>query len=965
MNLTDAINDSFNDVYKEPSDWKFEPVTFEEFVTSPEHMNHPGLTPEQRQPFADLVGVDPKTIFTRDRLIHIITIMWGKGCKCKDSLVLTADGKRVPIQDFRGCKVVSFTKEGASSEVAADVVKEGTGECLRFITAGGAETSVYKEHYFYARHKGCSPDWIKAKDLKVGDSILQLNNWKVEDEKNISNEEARFLGYVLGDGTMPSQNGRRRFTFNSHNAENKKDFTQIVKQLFDCETRVDRREDTVKDSCRLYPVSPHTPTKLNHHPVYDKLREWGLIDCHAHQKFVPEFAFGLSRENIANILGGLWSTDGHISVGNPSKTTPPEFGYTTKSRQLALDVKYLLLRIGIYSQVDLRQFKAQNGIKYPNYRVRISRVLDCYKFASLIRVPGKNDKLEKFKVAWKSRVKNAKDSSDDFTFDRIKEIEKIGIQDYYTTNVETTSNYVSDFMVDHNSGKDLTTSMFQNYIFYLTLCLDSPTRYFGMPGTEEQIDIVNVAQNQTQSVNVFFKRFTARLKKWPWLMRHFLVTDKGKPLNPATTSYEHRVDILSQTVSCTNSVRFHSLHSASQSYEGLNVLMFTIDEGSAFPTYDTYDAEGKKIQKSKADDILDVLESSASSRNWPWIGINISYPRAKDCFIMRQYALTQVENAKSIGSKAAPWDVLPKSKYSGKFVEWEGYSIPAEKLDEAVKNPEGFKLKYLCEVSEAVTNWFRPQSVALVFKRDLKPIVTIGGRVETLSTGMKVLYQYIEQFDFDQNHPFLLAGDYSTVNDRTSISVGHGLEVEGIKNGLNKRLIVDAMITWQPDKKSGIFVSHQSIHDVVDELVYTLPIERASLDQLESALTIEKLNAAGIPTEKHNVNDSDYILLRNLIDAGLVESYYFELLKKEFGDVRYFPKRRRVDHISTGSKDVLDTLCALARLLYKPLTSTSVKMDTIVEEAMVASDDRTMEEKIAQADDWTYLIPGFLPNNTN
>ena len=235
-----------------------------------------------------------------------------------------------------------------------------------------------------------------------------------------------------------------------------------------------------------------------------------------------------------------------------------------------------------------------------------------------------------------------------------------------------------------------------------------------------------------------------------------------------------------------------------------------------------------------------------------------------------------------------------------------------------------------------------------MFKEDLSPIISLEEDIRTLKTGLKVKYLKIDSYTQGiSDKEYFLAGDFSKIGDRTVLGIGHGVQVDEIQT-FNKRLIIDQLIIWQPDKKNKIYVSHESIHDVIDDILYNLFISRASFDQLESQLIIEKLSRAGIKTDNHNINDDDYTFLRTLMDLGLVWTYPFDLLKKEAMTVRYFQKRRRVDHTNTTSKDVLDVVCALARLLYKEDVKSDISMDTV------------QEKQVDFSTDWSVLIPNLI-----
>lgn len=519
---------------------------------------------------------------------------------------------------------------------------------------------------------------------------------------------------------------------------------------------------------------------------------------------------------------------------------------------------------------------------------------------------------------------------------------------------------VMAILAGKGSGKDLCTSNFLNWVFYLLLCMENPTDYFGLLGPEEKIDIVNVAQNQGQSIRVFFKRFTDRIKRWPWLKKHYQIEDHKKILNPELTEPRDTVHILDASLTLDNNpIRFWSLHSGSQSYEGFNILCFVIDEGSAFPNYVMYDKDGNEIIRSRADDMLDVLKSSAESRNWEWFGFLISYPREKNCFQMRMYREGQEEDSNIMSCKYSQFECLPPSKYSGEWVEWQGYRIPKERLKTAKKDPADFKLKYLCEVEETARKFFNKAFVDEVFDSSLQFIGEFQDEVKETENHRLYTYKYLDHWNNHPMYDYVLAGDYSTVNDRTSMAIGHAIPIEQTDpalKGFDKKVIIDLILMWQPDKKKGILVSHASIRECLKEILYHFNIVYASLDQLESALTLEDINTIGITADKHNINDDDYRRCKNLVEAGLLVCPPYPLLKDEFNNVEYFPKRHRVDHTSDGSKDVLDTICQVCREIYTKNIFSDVKMEV---GANPFAPQYNEDEKV-NPNDWSALIPNFV-----
>jgi DNA polymerase-3 subunit alpha len=91
--------------------------------------------------------------------------------------------------------------------------------------------------------------------------------------------------------------------------------------------------------------------------------ELGLLGVKAQHKRVPAPVFGLADEDIALLLGRMWSGDGFL-IGS-SNTVP---FYATSSAGLARDVQELLLRVGVVSRLQEKRFRYRGGHR-PGYAV--------------------------------------------------------------------------------------------------------------------------------------------------------------------------------------------------------------------------------------------------------------------------------------------------------------------------------------------------------------------------------------------------------------------------------------------------------------------------------------------------------------------------------------------------------------------------------------------------------------------
>ena len=75
----------------------------------------------------------------------------------------------------------------------------------------------------------------------------------------------------------------------------------------------------------------------------------GLFGLRSHEKFVPEWVFGLPKEQVGLFLRHLWATDG--SVRWDAKNGQGRVYYASTSRRLVDDVARLLLRFNVFTGI--------------------------------------------------------------------------------------------------------------------------------------------------------------------------------------------------------------------------------------------------------------------------------------------------------------------------------------------------------------------------------------------------------------------------------------------------------------------------------------------------------------------------------------------------------------------------------------------------------------------------------------
>jgi recombination protein RecA len=223
--------------------------------------------------------------------------------------------------------------------------------------------------------------WREAGELATGDRVARPRRFLgFGDARPYTPEEARLLGYLIGDGYV---GGKTPVSLINAVPALHDDVTSIVAQL-GCTTRRRGLELAIS----------HRPGEVNR--VLELVRRAGIWGHLAPEKRLPaEFFLGeLDADIASNVVFGLLESDGYVSR---EQTGGVRVGYTTTSEQLAHQLHWLLLRWGIGSSVrsyDPTQ-KRPSVIagrtvrsKLPVWEVRVSGIDNVARFADVIPMWG-------------------------------------------------------------------------------------------------------------------------------------------------------------------------------------------------------------------------------------------------------------------------------------------------------------------------------------------------------------------------------------------------------------------------------------------------------------------------------------------------------------------------------------------------------------------------------------------------
>ena len=189
-------------------------------------------------------------------------------------------------------------------------------------------------------------------------------------------------------------------------------------------------------------------------------------------------------------------------------------------------------------------------------------------------------------------------------------------------------------LLGKGSGKDYVSAILHLYGIYKALCMYDPQNYYGI-GHGSSIYFINIARNETQGKNVFFKEFIGMLENCPWF------ENKYRDPSAQKVEFDKKITALSG-----NSQAFGWL--------GYNTIQWVGDELAFFLSNDRNEASA-----SNAKECWQAGYGSCISRfpnDYKMVGITT--PRHDDDFVMRKFA--ELERRKDgYAVQAATWDVNP------------------------------------------------------------------------------------------------------------------------------------------------------------------------------------------------------------------------------------------------------------------------------------------------------------------
>ncbi|HEC81796.1 MAG TPA: hypothetical protein ENI42_05170, partial [Thermoplasmatales archaeon] len=247
----------------------------------------------------------------------------------------------------------------------------------------------------------------------------------------IDKDFMRFSGYFLSEGSTRVQKYKTytTLTFNINEKEYVKDCLNLIKKVFGLKAKTEER--SVNKTVHILIYNVHLTRFLRK-----------LFGYNAEEKRIPSFMMFLPLDKQAELIRGLWYGDGYIDKEKPRAS------YSTISKQLAHQIKILLLRQNIIPSVYEEKPRVTKETHHREaYRIYVMETRSLKKLGSILRVKF-NFKEQTSCNAW---IENG------LLFTPITKTEKIEYNGpVHNLEVESTHSYTTNSLVLHNCG-DLMT----------------------------------------------------------------------------------------------------------------------------------------------------------------------------------------------------------------------------------------------------------------------------------------------------------------------------------------------------------------------------------------------------------------------------------------------------------------------------------------------------------------------------
>jgi DNA-directed DNA polymerase III PolC len=212
-------------------------------------------------------------------------------------------------------------------------IRSGLKPVWRLRTALGHEIMATAEHPFLTMG-----GWRELGKLKMGDHVATARSIPLPGSRSWPRHQILVLADLIAEGNLCHPTTFYFYTTESWHCD---DFVKAVERFPNTKAVVERHK-------QCFSVRVRRINRKQEPGAVKWARGLGIWGCGAREKQLPSEVFELSDSNISLLLARLWEGDGGFSMKGHAS-------YDTASRQLALQVHCLLLRLGIIARLYRRK----------------------------------------------------------------------------------------------------------------------------------------------------------------------------------------------------------------------------------------------------------------------------------------------------------------------------------------------------------------------------------------------------------------------------------------------------------------------------------------------------------------------------------------------------------------------------------------------------------------------------------
>lgn len=368
------------------------------------------------------------------------------GCVCAGTKVWDNYGNLLNIEDLKPENgILGFDGKGISKENITYWQPPKNKPCYRITTFSGRALECSEDHpilwsrkdYHRGPHsnKSKATKFVETKDIKVGDQIAVIDSVQLFGNKEMW--EPRLIGWLIGDGTYGIDHSPRLSNCD-------KEINFIVENNYDAKVV---KSHTTKDGKNY--------KEIRIKGICHQLRTLGIYGQTKNKKTLPIDIHSYSKNDICELLGGLFDTDGHINEYGKNLET---ITLTSSSYNLLFEIKLLLQKLGIHCNISkiIPNLTKISKSRNDYYKINISDKRSIIAFYEQItfKIEYKQDKLVRIKNQMLIRNNKAKKEIEGLRFERVASIEYIGTQPVYNLTAGKTNTYIANGIITHNTGGD-------------------------------------------------------------------------------------------------------------------------------------------------------------------------------------------------------------------------------------------------------------------------------------------------------------------------------------------------------------------------------------------------------------------------------------------------------------------------------------------------------------------------------